>query len=109
MSMLNKFFVAIMLIVLVFAPQVFAQTKIPCTCRFQGVDFGLGEEICMKRPAGSTLARCEMVLNNTSWKFTEAPCPVTELQPTVTISESMTTQKKSEKFKVSENIPHYSY
>ncbi len=103
--MLNKFFVAIVLIVVAFSPQVFAQTKIPCTCRFQGADFGLGEEICMKRPAGSTMARCEMVLNNTSWKFTEAPCPITEFQSSVTVSKSTITLKKFVKFKVSENIP----
>ena len=61
--------------------QVLAQTKIPCICRYQGEDFVLGEEVCMDRTTGSTMARCEMVLNNTSWKFSEAPCPVTNVLP----------------------------
>ena len=79
--MLNLFLAAFLIISLVISQQVLAQTKVPCTCRYQGEDFVLGEEVCMDRTSGSTMARCEMVLNNTSWKFTEAPCPVTNVLP----------------------------
>jgi len=56
-----------------------AQT-VSCTCRYQGQDYGLGESICLKSPNGLRMATCAMVLNNTSWKFTSAPCPLTHWQ-----------------------------
>lgn len=52
-----------------------AQNRTDCTCRYQGLDFRLGEEVCLNGPNGPTMARCEMLLNNTSWKFTDSPCP----------------------------------
>ncbi len=63
------------------------QSNIPCTCRYQGEDFELGQEICLKSPSGGAIARCEMMLNNTSWKFTKTPCPVADA---VTINPSET-------------------
>jgi hypothetical protein len=56
-----------------------AQT-VSCTCRYNGENYGLGESICLSSPEGLRMATCEMVLNNTSWQFSDAPCPVTELQ-----------------------------
>lgn len=47
----------------------------PCTCRAQGQDFQMGDTICMRTPDGSRIARCVMVLNNTSWEPTATPCP----------------------------------
>lgn len=49
--------------------------KIDCTCRHQGRDYHLGEVICLSTPNGMREARCEMALNNTSWKITDGPCP----------------------------------
>jgi len=46
-----------------------------CTCRAEGVEATLGQTVCLRTPAGLRLARCEMVLNNTSWKFLDGPCP----------------------------------
>ena len=46
-----------------------------CTCRGPGVEATLGETVCLKTPSGFRLARCEMVLNNTSWKFLPDACP----------------------------------
>jgi len=47
-----------------------------CTCRgADGVEATIGETVCLKTPSGQRLARCEMVLNNTSWKFLEGACP----------------------------------
>lgn len=57
------------------------QNNIPCTCRYQGEDFELGQEICLKSPSGEAIARCEMMLNNTSWKFTKTPCPIASADP----------------------------
>lgn len=45
-----------------------------CICRAQGIDHELGTTICLRGPKGPRMAQCVMVLNNTSWKFSEAPC-----------------------------------
>jgi hypothetical protein len=45
-----------------------------CTCRAGGRDYDLGQAICLNTPAGFRLATCDMVLNNTSWKISAAPC-----------------------------------
>jgi hypothetical protein len=52
-----------------------------CTCRAQGRDFTLGQSVCLATPKGARIATCAMVLNNTSWQFTETPCVVSRLPP----------------------------
>jgi hypothetical protein len=47
----------------------------PCTCRAQGQTYQMGETICLRTVEGTRLARCVMVLNNTSWQPTATPCP----------------------------------
>jgi hypothetical protein len=47
-----------------------------CTCRSQGRDYDLGQSACLQSPKGARIATCGMVLNNTSWQFTETPCTV---------------------------------
>ncbi|MHA7772716.1 hypothetical protein [Roseibium sp. M-1] len=56
--------------------------SVSCTCRYKGQDYGIGESICLKSPDGLRMATCGMVLNNTSWQFSNAPCPLTQLQQT---------------------------
>lgn len=46
-----------------------------CTCRGPGVVAHHGQTICLHTPDGPRLARCDMVLNNSSWTFLPAPCP----------------------------------
>jgi putative hemolysin len=46
-----------------------------CYCRAQGKMFAVGETICLRTSEGPRMAQCGMVLNNTSWRFTERPCP----------------------------------
>jgi hypothetical protein len=46
-----------------------------CVCRAQGRTFAVGESACLRTATGPRLAQCGMVLNNTSWQFTERPCP----------------------------------
>jgi hypothetical protein len=52
-----------------------------CTCRARGRDFTLGQSVCLATPKGARIATCAMVLNNTSWQFTETPCVVSNLRP----------------------------
>jgi hypothetical protein len=47
-----------------------------CTCRSQGRDYKLGANVCLPTPKGPRIATCGMVLNNTSWQFSETPCVV---------------------------------
>lgn len=69
------------------APQALAQDgarltpKVDCTCRFSGNDFHIGDSICMRSPQGLRMAVCGMVQNNTSWQFTNTPCPSARLAP----------------------------
>lgn len=50
-----------------------------CTCRHSGGDVHEGQTACIKGPNGMTMARCEKVLNNTSWRMLDQPCPYTAL------------------------------
>ncbi len=47
-----------------------------CTCRFMGRKYELGVMLCLKTPNGPRMARCELNLNNTSWKPTSTPCNI---------------------------------
>jgi len=61
------------------ASSAFAGEK--CKCRFNGGYIDEGQTACLKTPKGLSLARCEKVLNNTSWKTLNLPCPVASLSP----------------------------
>jgi hypothetical protein len=61
------------------ATSAFAGEK--CKCRFNGGYIDEGKTACLKTPKGLSLARCVKVLNNTSWKSLDLPCPVASLSP----------------------------
>jgi hypothetical protein len=46
-----------------------------CYCRAQGRTYAVGDRVCLRTAQGPRIAECEMVLNVTSWGFTERPCP----------------------------------
>ena len=46
-----------------------------CLCRAPGIIAHHGQTVCINTPSGVRLARCEMVLNNSSWTFLAEPCP----------------------------------
>ena len=46
-----------------------------CFCRANGTTFAVGESTCLRTSEGPRIAECGMVLNNTSWRFTQRPCP----------------------------------
>ena len=52
-----------------------------CTCRAGGRDFELGAKTCLPTPSGARIATCDMVLNNTSWRFSSTPCPAAQSEP----------------------------
>ena len=50
-----------------------------CTCRGNGEDIVEGQTVCLRTASGMKLARCERVLNNTSWKILQSECPTAQL------------------------------
>jgi hypothetical protein len=49
-----------------------------CTCRYAGQSYALETCVCIVTPGVARVACCDRVLNNTSWTFTGAHCPVAE-------------------------------
>jgi hypothetical protein len=49
-----------------------------CICRARGKEFELGQSICLSSPKGPRIATCGMVLNNTSWQFSDTPCVISQ-------------------------------
>jgi hypothetical protein len=47
-----------------------------CVCRARGQQFELGASICLPTSKGARMATCGMVLNNTSWQFSDIPCVI---------------------------------
>jgi hypothetical protein len=50
-----------------------------CTCRHKDGETALGQIACIRSPGGMAMARCDRVLNNTSWTFLNQPCPTADL------------------------------
>jgi len=66
----------LLIVSLVAADALVSPASADCTCRSQGRDYELGQSVCLQSPKGARIATCGMVLNNTSWQFTETPCTV---------------------------------
>lgn len=60
------------------APQTSAFAD--CKCLANGRVYNHGQLACLKLPNGEQLARCDMVLNNSSWKKVRDGCPVSEVE-----------------------------
>jgi len=66
----------LLIVGLIVADALASSAAADCTCRWQGRDYELGRSVCLQSPKGARIATCGMVLNNTSWQFTETPCTV---------------------------------
>ena len=66
----------LLIVSLLAAEALLSPASADCTCRWQGRDYDLGQSVCLQSPKGARIATCGMVLNNTSWQFTETPCTV---------------------------------
>jgi hypothetical protein len=53
-----------------------ATAQADCQCVAGGKKYQIGEVICLSLPGGSRLARCGMVLNNSSWTQLQETCPI---------------------------------
>ncbi|MCI0429806.1 MAG: hypothetical protein L0210_04585 [Rhodospirillales bacterium] len=56
-----------------------AHTTHACPCRYPGGVAAPGAVICLDVGGKRSLARCEMVLNNSSWRLLNEPCPIASL------------------------------
>src|SRR5258705_2408021 len=52
-----------------------------CRCLYQGKEFEQGALVCIHVDGRTRLARCEMLLNNSSWTFLSPGCPTAEMTP----------------------------
>ena len=78
-----------------------AQAGENCTCRYKGQDIGEGRTVCLATPTGPQMARCERVLNNTSWKFLGNSCPyasMEQVKPHSVAKPEVFSTKKNGKF-----------
>jgi hypothetical protein len=55
-----------------------------CTCRAHGKDYEQGQIACIR----GQLARCDMNLNNSSWKIISDVCPEVLAIPQVSIADA---------------------
>ena len=53
-----------------------AHTTHACPCRYPGGVAPPGAVVCLNVDGKRSLARCEMVLNNSSWRFLNQSCPI---------------------------------
>jgi|GEM_PF-2655217 len=65
--------VAMLAFFAVIAPAAIADPN--CTCRYRGQSYTVKSCVCINRGDGPQLACCELVLNNTSWSFSDKGCP----------------------------------
>ena len=66
----------LLIVSLIVADALSSPIAADCTCRSRGRDYELGQSACLQSPKGARIATCGMVLNNTSWQFTDAPCTI---------------------------------
>jgi hypothetical protein len=57
-------------------PNAATGLPIPCLCRYKGTSLPLGAEVCLTTVDGPRIARCDLLLNNTTWVPTATPCLV---------------------------------
>jgi hypothetical protein len=72
-----------LLVVLTFIlmPNPVAAAGANCRCLYQGKYFDHGDTVCIRVDGRTKLARCDMVLNNSSWKFVQDGCPSASATP----------------------------
>lgn len=45
-----------------------------CTCRADGRDWRVGEQVCLRTGTGERIATCAMDQNVTTWRVSDVPC-----------------------------------
>lgn len=92
---MKKIAVAIISATLATVSSGFALAGETCQCRAGGQYYNTGSIICMGKGENRQIARCEMALNNTSWKMLGEQCPHAFSDPAKT-QENVTTWPKGQ-------------
>ncbi len=81
--MLKRLVIATAALAAGLVPALAGQNGIDCRCRYKGKYFETGDTVCIRVDGRSRLARCDMVLNNTSWTFLKDAngCPTARMSP----------------------------
>jgi uncharacterized membrane protein len=72
---------ASLLVVLAVLAPAGASAEHKCQCLYHGKKFEQGELVCLRVDGATRLARCDMLLNNSSWTFVQTGCPTALLMP----------------------------
>jgi hypothetical protein len=72
---------ALLLVALAVLAPAEALAEHKCQCLYQGKKFEQGESVCIKVDGATRLARCAMLLNNSSWTFLQTGCPTAFATP----------------------------
>jgi hypothetical protein len=73
-----KQYLAIVAVIAVFVPS-FSYAGPSCKCRYAGKTFDVNTCVCLNVAAGAQMACCDMVVNNTSWTFSQRACPMSSI------------------------------
>jgi hypothetical protein len=58
---------------------------IKCACRANGHSYEVGQQVCLKTPAGLRLAECRLSQNVTTWALQSEGCDVSAQLPSTPI------------------------
>jgi hypothetical protein len=72
---------ALLLLALAVLAPAEASAEHKCQCLYHGNKFEQGQLVCIKVDGASHLARCDMLLNNSSWTFLQTGCPTAFATP----------------------------
>jgi hypothetical protein len=81
--MLTRLAIGTAAIAALILPALAGQHGVDCRCRYNGKYFEMGDTVCIRVDGRPRLARCAMVLNNTSWTFLSDRngCPTALMSP----------------------------
>jgi hypothetical protein len=63
------------------AGPLLAENGFDCRCIYKGHYFEQGETVCIRAYGTERMARCDMLLNNSSWTFLAGDCPQARATP----------------------------
>jgi len=81
-------------LLLVFMTLAQPATAEECTCLAHGRSFAQGETACLKLPSGLHLARCDRVLNTSSWTALPDTCDTAEMHDRAAASAAAATAEE---------------
>lgn len=85
---LFKHYLAVVAIITISLPAI-SNAGPSCKCRYAGKTFEVNTCVCLNVAAGAQMACCDMVVNNTSWTFSQRACPMSSIPLSDTPDQSL--------------------